>query len=177
MQFPGGGHDPYLFFLAEQPGDAFFLLSYGAYPCRPFCHFGQLGGKQAVALVPVVEVLHDAQQVCFLLRQQVPQGIYLSGVHIFPAVGLQRLQQAVRQQPVATVVAIVRLFPCHYALTPDGKPRDAAVCLVDVKAHRADFYRFRFYLTQPFPLMQQSGGHASYDRHQYHVSEKDFMLQ
>ena len=139
MQLPGGGHDPYLFFFPEQPGDAFFLLSDGAHPCRPPCHFGQLGNKQAVALVPTVKALHDVAQVRFLLCQQVPQGIYLSGMHILPALGLQRLQQAVRQQAVVAVVPVVHLFPCHHALAPDGKSRDAAVRLVDAEAYRADF--------------------------------------
>lgn len=47
---------------------------------------------------------------------------------------------------------------------------------VDVVLYLVDGSRVGFHLYHTVTLMQQSGGHASYDRHQCHVSEEDFTL-
>ena len=74
------------------------------------------------------------------------------------------------------VTGAVGFIPSDEALAEGGKPGDVAVGGVDVAAHLPYLGGFGFYLPYPLAFMHQNGGHVCDDRHQYHVSEKNFML-
>src|SRR5699024_872782 len=75
-----------------------------------------------------------------------------------------------------TVVLEIFLLPGKGGLAAHGKERDVPVGGIHIMLHPVDAFHFRLYPEYPAALIQQGGGHVSYDRHQYHVSENDFML-
>lgn len=102
--------------------------------------------------------------------------IYLRTADKLLAAALHGLQHGINSQTERTVVLEIFLLPSNGSFATHGKERDIPVGGIHIVLHLVDVFHFGFYPDHPVPLMQQSGGHTTDDRHQKEISDKYLML-
>ena len=146
-------------FRSEQSGNAFLLAGDGL----GAGFFGQAGKRQSGRAVLSPEHLHDLVQMLFLVFQEITQSVYLVLADKYTVFPVHGLQHGIDTHTERTVVLEIFLLPGKGGLAAHGKERDVPVGGIHIMLHPVDAFHFRLYPKYPAALIQQGGGHASYD--------------